>query len=103
MSTYRNDLIGPLTVLQQSLSTLDKQVRDSEALICALAVELEEVVDDVRCAKENSDLAATIPSENAFELEAKLLGLLKDLKGWGFFYGSSQTYPNNREHQTSAL
>ncbi|KAF9463578.1 hypothetical protein BDZ94DRAFT_1308690 [Collybia nuda] len=82
ITAYKDDLIEPLKMLQQSLSTIEKQARDSEVLIGALGIELEEIVDDVRSSKENNEITPPKPTEDSLdeELEERLSALLKDLK-----------------------
>lgn len=73
----------PLTALHSSLSSADEQIRNSEALLGAFGVELEELVDDVRVAKENNQLRRPKSAEERADdyLETKLTELLKNLKG----------------------
>jgi len=72
----------PLQTLHASLSAADEQVRDSEALLGAFGIELEELVDEVRVAKENSQLSPPKSAEEHADehLENKLMETLKNLK-----------------------
>ena len=57
-------------------------MKNSEALIGSFGVELEELVDEVRAAKENSELHPQSAEERTDEyLETVLLETLKNLKG----------------------
>ena len=73
----------PLNTLHSTLAAADERVRKSEALLGAFGIELEELVDNVRVAKENSQLLPPkSPEEHADEfLENKLTETLKILKG----------------------
>lgn len=69
-------------------------MRNSEALLGAFGVELEELVDDVRVAKENSQFPHPKSTEERADdyLETKLTEMLKNLKGLpGFSDMSSKT------------
>lgn len=72
----------PLNVLHDSLSSADERMRNSETLLGAFGVELEELVDDVRVAQENSQLGRPKSAEECADdhLETKLMVLLKNLK-----------------------
>jgi hypothetical protein len=73
----------PLDILHTFLSSADERMRNSEVVIGAFGVELEELVDDVRVAKENSQLPRPKSAgERADEfLETKLTDTLKGLQG----------------------
>jgi hypothetical protein len=73
----------PLNALHNFLSSSDEQMRASEALLGAFGVELEELVDDIRVAKENSQLPRPKSAEEHADdyLEIKLTETLKNLKG----------------------
>jgi hypothetical protein len=77
----------PLGDLHNSLSSMDEQMRKSEELLGAFGVELEELVDDVRIAK-NSQLPCPKSTEESADdyLETKLTDTLKNFKG---LFGSS--------------
>lgn len=83
IASYREDLIIPLETLHLSLSSTDERMKNSEALIGSFGVELEELVDEVRIAKENSQLPLPQPAEERADeyLETILLETLKNLKG----------------------
>lgn len=82
IASYREDLLEPLDAHYTSLSTADELVRNSEALLGAFGVELEELVDDVRVAKENSQFPHPKSTEERADdyLETKLTEMLKNLK-----------------------
>jgi hypothetical protein len=73
----------PLNALHNSLSSAEERMRNSEALLGAFGVELEELVDDVRAAKENSQLSCPKSAEERADdyLETKLVETLKKTKG----------------------
>jgi len=82
ISSYEEDLMKPLNALYSSLSSTNEHVRNSEALLGAFGVELEELVDDVRVAKENNQLRRPKSAEERADdyLETKLMETLKSLK-----------------------
>lgn len=73
----------PLDTLHTFLSSVDERMKNSEVLIGALGVELEELVDDVRVAKQNSQLPRPKNAGQCTDesLETRIVETLKGLKG----------------------
>jgi hypothetical protein len=73
----------PLSTLHTLLSSVDERMKNSEVLIGALGVELEELVDDVQVAKQNSELPRPKNAGQRTDesLETKIVETLKSLKG----------------------
>ncbi|TFK45058.1 hypothetical protein BDQ12DRAFT_661667 [Crucibulum laeve] len=71
LNTLRPTLLDPLTAFHTSLSDSASQMREAEALLGTLGEEMEEVVDDVRGAKEFQ--ASNNMRKESDEVELELL------------------------------
>lgn len=80
INVFKNMLMPPLTNLYSSLSIADEDVRHTEALVGALAEELDEVVVDAREGKDNKK-SVIKSATTEVNLGTKLTDLLKRLKG----------------------